>query len=228
MTENQSNSSESEKQSLSDSEVTVNTSRRRLTGAGLGMSAIFTLASRPVLAAQQCTSPSAAASSNLSQHGTPTVCSGRTPGFWKNPQKASEWPSPYSQGTCAKSSTGKGKSDTSEGCSSSPANWSGGTLFHSVFGGSKFKTLSLTQVMALNDSDYQGIRDQDNLGAHIAAALLNAASGFTKGVLDENAVIGMWNEWVDKGHFEPTAGVTWYSAEIVMYLQKTMPNKSEN
>lgn len=228
MTDNQSNSSGSEKQSLSDSEVIVNTSRRRLTGAGLGMSAIFTLASRPVLAAQQCTSPSAAASSNLSQHGTPTVCSGRTPGFWKNPQKASEWPLPYSQGTCANGSNGNGNSGTSQGCSSSPANWSGGTLFHPLFGGSKFKTLSLTQVMALNDNDYSDIKDQDNLGAHIAAALLNAAKGFTKGVLDENAVIGMWNEWAVNSHFEPTAGVKWDSAQIVMYLQSTMPEKSED
>ena len=43
----------------------VNPSRRRLTGAGLGVSAIFTLASQPVLA-NTCLSPSAACSGNLS------------------------------------------------------------------------------------------------------------------------------------------------------------------
>lgn len=202
--------------------VPVDTSRRRLTGAGLGMSAIFTLASRPVLAA--CTSPSAAASVNLSQHGTPTQCSGRTPGYWKNPKKASAWPGPYSQGTCTESKSDKGNG----GCSSSPSNWTGGTLFHSVFGGAKFQQLSLTQVMTLNNNSYQNISDPDNLGAHIAAALLNAASGKTQGVLDESAVIGMWSEWVDKGHFEPSAGVEWKSAKIVMYLQTTMPDKSED
>lgn len=204
-----------------DSDVSVNISRRRLTGAGLGMSAIFTLASRPVLAAQ-CTSPSAAASGNLSQHGTPTQCFGRTPGYWKNPQWASEWPAPYTQGTCS-GGNGNGGNSGAEGCSSSPANWAGGTQFHQVFSGNKFQTLSLTQVMAMNNNSYQGISDPHNLGAHIAAALLNAASGKTQGVLDESAVIGMWNEWVSNGHFEPSAGVTWTSAQIVMYLQTTMP-----
>lgn len=201
--------------------------RRRLTSVGLGVSAIFTLASRPVLAAQ-CTSPSAAASGNLSQHGTPLVCIGRTPGYWKNPKKASEWPTPYSQGTCGGSN---GKGDKSEGCSSSPENWTGGTLFHAVFGGDKFKKLSLTQVMALNNNSYQNISDIDNLGAHIVAALLNAASEKTAGVLSENAVIGMWNDWVNhggypNGYFEPTAGVEWKSAQIVAYLKTTMPEKS--
>lgn len=219
MVDTKPNSSDPSVQSAQpETHVPVDTSRRRLTSVGLGMSAIFTLASRPVLAAQ-CNSPSAAASGNLSQHGTPTECSGRTPGYWKNPVHQTAWPSPYTQGTC--SSQGKG-------CSSSPEKWTGGTLFHAVFGGAKFKTLSLTQVMALNDNDYKGIRDQDNLGAHIAAALLNAASGKTKGVLDEIAVIGMWNEWVNKGHFEPSAGVMWNSAQIVMYLQTTMPEKSED
>lgn len=196
--------------------------RRRLTSAGLGVSAIFTLASRPVLAAQ-CTSPSAAASGNLSQHGTPLVCIGRTPGYWKNPQGRGNgkfWPSEYEQGTC-----------TGGGCSSSPENWTGGTPFHTIFGGSNFKvgdkSLSLNQVMVMNDKDYLGVIDHDNLGAHIVAALLNAASGKTAGVLSENAVIGMWNDWVNhggypKGYYEPTAGVEWHSAQIVAYLKTTM------
>lgn len=202
-------------------DVPANPGRRKLTSAGLGMSAIFTLASRPVLAAQ-CTSPSAAASGNLSQHGDAVVCAGRTPGYWKQPQHSKEWVAPYSQGTCSGGSAGKG----SIGCMESPERWTGGTLFHDVCGGSNFKvnnkSLSMNQVMIMNNNSYAGLSDPDNLGCHIAAAILNAASGKTDGVLSVMGVIGMWNEWVAKGYFEPSAGAKWNSAQIVAYLQTTM------
>src|SRR5512135_1115223 len=58
----------------------VDLSRRKL-GMGLGLSAVFTLASRPVLAGQ-CMTPSSAASGNLSTHGTPPTCTGLTPAQW--------------------------------------------------------------------------------------------------------------------------------------------------
>src|SRR3569833_2619258 len=58
----------------------INHSRRRLAGAALGVSAIFTLASRPVLATDQCMSTSGAVSVNLSQHCTPTGGGGGAPG----------------------------------------------------------------------------------------------------------------------------------------------------
>lgn len=81
MTDNKSNASDSRSQPPSDIDIPVNTSRRRLTGAGLGMSAVFTLASRPVLAAT-CLSASAAASGNMSHHGAAPVCTGKTANFW--------------------------------------------------------------------------------------------------------------------------------------------------
>lgn len=60
----------------------VDTSRRKLAGAALGVSAIFTLASRPVLA-QQCLSPSGFLSGTLvSHHGSPVNCSGKSPAQW--------------------------------------------------------------------------------------------------------------------------------------------------
>lgn len=65
----------------------VDISRRRLTGAGLGVSAIFTLASRPVWA-NQC-SISGMASGNLS---APNVaCNGCTPGYWKVCNHLGSW-----------------------------------------------------------------------------------------------------------------------------------------
>lgn len=200
----------------------INPSRRKLAGAALGVSAIFTLASRPVLAANQCMSPSGAVSGNLSQHGTPITCSGRTPGFWK--MHAPEWPSPYLPGSCS----------TGNACNR-VQHWTGGTLFHPLFSGTQFMadidgnpstpktSLSLMQVMMLsNGSNPWGLTDPDNLGAHIVAALLNAKAELTP-VLSEMDVMGMWNEWVSKGYFEPTAGVKWSSAQIVDYLKTTMP-----
>lgn len=233
MTDKQSNSADSRSESLSDTEVTVNTSRRRLTGAGLGMSAIFTLASRPVLA-KQCTSASGFESGNLSQHGTPPQCTGRTPGYWKNPQWASEWPAPYSQGTCVSNNgnggngngNGNGGDFESGGCSNSPENWAGGTAFHPELYGTKFmannKILTMNQVMVMNDSTYLGITDTHNLGAHIVAALLNAASGKTDGVLTVAQVKNMWQECQQNGYFVPITGVQWTPARVVEYLQSTM------
>jgi hypothetical protein len=61
---------------------TIDSSRRKFAGAGLGVSAIFTLASRPVLA-QVCNTPSGAAGSgNLSQHSTTLACDGKPPTYW--------------------------------------------------------------------------------------------------------------------------------------------------
>lgn len=222
MVDSESNSLESSAQiDAVDAGVTINKSRRRLTGAGVGVSAIFTLASRPVLAIQ-CVAASAAASGNLSQHGTPPQCVGRTPGFWKVAQHRTEWPSPYQQGTASSSVNAFGNG----GSSSSPSNWSGGTAFHPEFYGTKFmannKSLTMNQVMVMNDSSYLGITDKDNLGAHVAAALLNAVSGKTPGVLTVEKVKTMWSECQTKGYFEPIAGVKWSPAQVVAYLKTTM------
>lgn len=102
-----------------------------------------------------------------------------------------------------------------------PDEWSGGTAFNSVFNcsgnGSIYSTYTMMQVIGLN-----GNGDPQQLGAHIVAALLNAKMGWTP-VLTEVQVIGMFNEWNLNGYFEPTAGVEWYAADIVAYLQTTMP-----
>lgn len=66
----------------------VDQSRRRLTGAALGASAVFTLASRPVWASQ-CTI-SGMASGNLSAPHQET-CEGCTPGYWRVCQHLNAW-----------------------------------------------------------------------------------------------------------------------------------------
>ena len=65
----------------------VDQSRRRLTGAALGVSAVFTLASRPVWASQ-C-SISGMASGNLSK--PQETCEGCTPGYWRVCQHLDSW-----------------------------------------------------------------------------------------------------------------------------------------
>ena len=58
----------------------IDHSRRKLSGAALGVTAVFTLASRPVWA-NQCTI-SGMMSGNLSAPQGP-ACQGCTPGYWK-------------------------------------------------------------------------------------------------------------------------------------------------
>ena len=65
----------------------VDPSRRKLTGAALGVSAVFTLASRPVWA-NQC-SISGMASGNLS--APKVTCEGCTPGYWMQCQHLDSW-----------------------------------------------------------------------------------------------------------------------------------------
>ena len=211
----------------------INPSRRKLAGAVLGATAVFTLASRPVWGGQ-CASPSGFTSGNLSQHGPAILCSGRSPGYWKNHPQA--WPAGYLPGLATNpvaSSGGNGFKNQAE-------NWSGGTLFHpkcsSGTGPNKAffanldnnpntpkTSLSMMQVMQMSDGNNPwGLTDNANLGSHIVAALLNAANvpNLTP-VLSVTAVIGMWNEWVSKGYFEPTANVRWDAATIVTYIKST-------
>ncbi len=66
----------------------IDQSRRRLTGAALGVSAVFTLASRPVWASQ-C-SISGMVSGNLSAPKG-AACAGCTPGYWSKCQHLDSW-----------------------------------------------------------------------------------------------------------------------------------------
>ena len=162
----------------------VDQSRRRLTGAALGVSAVFTLASRPVWASQ-C-SISGMASGNLSRHVDET-CEGCTPGYWMQCQHLPSW-----------AATGFSTDD----------------IFNTVFGVSQYinrennRPFTLLEVMGLNgNGNCSPDRDQPNcsakpngkaigntgcdpisanLGFHAVAALLNAAHpsvnyGYTAG-----------------------------------------------
>lgn len=143
----------------------INTSRRRLTGAALGVSAVFTLASRPVWA-NQCTI-SGMASGNLSAPPGPQ-CGGCTPGYWKQPQHLDSW-----------AATGFQPTDK----------------FNTVFGVSQYNKpngtpYTLLEVLKTLNGNGGGVSDpiSTNLGYHAVAALLSSAHpnvnyGYTAGEL---------------------------------------------
>ncbi|TAN75820.1 MAG: hypothetical protein EPN14_08360 [Gallionella sp.] len=195
-------------QNVAEQSKSVDESRRRFTKSGLAVSGVLlTLASRSALGnGFVCKSPSGFLSGNVSAHGTPQTCSGLTPGYWGN--RPNGWPLPYLPGTCHSQ------------CSN-VSGWTGGTIFSNVFNcngnGSIYNTYTMMQVIWLG-----GGGDPYQLGAHIVAALLNARSGRTP-VLTEAQVINIFNEWNQKGYFEPTVNVKWYEADIVYYLKTTMP-----
>ena len=169
----------------------INPSRRKLTGAALGVSAIFTLASRPVLAGQ-CMTPSSAASGNLSTHGTPTPCTGKTPAQWAVISKSS-----YPGGNP------KFKDVFANGIR---ATWDSDDKLDGV----------LTDTTNSTNSGPK----PNPISKEFAAARLNIRGGFVPAsVLTEMQLIGMWYEWVTTGIFTPKAGASWTADQIVTYLR---------
>jgi hypothetical protein len=177
----------------------VDQTRRKL--AGLGASAIFTLASRPVLAGD-CNTPSAAASGNLSTHGTPPQCSGLSPSAWVD-AKAGEDVTFH----VANTNNNKDGSGVFVSNSTVPActvDWGGKTLF---------------QVMDASGTGNSG-KTPNPISAEFAAALLNIrAQKIPSTVLDESRLIMMWYDWSTTGVFEPRAGGSWEARHIVDYLR---------
>lgn len=149
-------------QNAAQQDKSVEESRRRLTKSSLAMSGVLlTIASRPSLGGDVCKTPSGFLSGNLSFHGTPQSCSGRTPGYWGTHY---DWPSPYQAGSPAVKATKKRKAI--------PATQ--GTMFNDLslgFQGGDFANLSMMDVIQLG-----GQGDPYQLGAHCVAALLNARS----------------------------------------------------
>lgn len=181
----------------------VDTSRRKLAGAALGVSAIFTLASRPVLAGQ-CMTPSSAASGNLSTHGTPPTCTGRTPAQWVDSTNSNNEDNGFPGGNVNFHLQTTNPVLNGVFKIGSRADWGNNTL---------------RAVMATTDN--ANVSPSANpISKEFAAALLNIRGGFVPpGVLTEVQLIGMWNEWMDKGFFAPKANTSWKADQIVTYLR---------
>lgn len=186
--------------------------RRLLKGVAAATPVIMTVASRPVLGAQ-CT-PSAWVSGNLSDHGRDAIsCGGRSPGYYKTRPEA--WAGTmFDPGTCARTTRmGTCKVYRPDG-----------TPFHrfsrlrrrGVFPGHYYHNKTLMQVLWL-----RGHEDPYRLGAHIVAALLNAASIPEYG-LSVRDVIRMYGQLARRGYYKPASGGHPMSAqEVVLFIRNT-------
>lgn len=178
-------------------------SRRKLAGAALGVSAILTLASRPVLAGQ-CMTPSSAASGNLSTHGTPPTCTGRTPAQWVSSTNSNNQDNGFPGGNVNFHFQAANPALNGVFKKGARADWGSNTL---------------RQVMATADNA-NASPGANPISKEFAAALLNIRGGFVPvSVLTEVQLIGMWNEWMDSGTFAPKANTSWTADQIVMYLR---------
>lgn len=225
-----------EQNKIVHADAQISHSKRKLAKAGLAASGILlTLASKSVLAGRptgyatggqafQCTSPSGFSSLNVSAPGkNPPSCLGRTPGFWKQwPEEWAHCTPAYDPGVCT-GTNGSGACSTFDPNTGTPfhSNVAGRTYPAGFPGlsGSGFGARSLMGVMVNNDSAL----DPDNVGAHVAATVLNIARGWIPPeVMTMAIILGIWDDYINTGSYNPTAGVTWYGADIVVYLKTTM------
>jgi hypothetical protein len=92
------------------------------------------------------------------------------------------------------------------------------TMYHcptTGLGGHVFSQKTMIEVIDLTRGGL------DSLGRYTVAALLNARSGRTP-MLNETTVRAMWNDLMNRGYYEPTAGIRWGAAEIVAYIKTTI------
>jgi len=176
-------------------------SRRRILRGGLTVApVVMSVASKPVLGSTVCQFASAAAlSAGSNAMAKAQTCNGLRPDQWK--MLAAQWPQPY----CG----------TSAGDPQEQA-----TLYHcpaTGFSGRIFGELTMLEVLDVGEGG-PGLR---GLGRYMVAALLNACCGRTP-VLNETTVRSMWNDMLNVGYYEPTAGVQWQAPEIIAYLNTTM------
>jgi len=139
--------------------------------------------------------------------------------------KASVWPAPHtSTTTFGSTSTTTTATQSSTTTFQDPTATSPfaphPTLYHcptTGFGGRVFGNRSMMNVIDMT----AGGTNIYTLGRYMVAALLNARAGRTP-VLDESGVRNMWNDLINRGYYEPTAGVRWGAQEIVAYIRTTM------
>jgi len=180
--------------------------RRRLLRTGLGAVPVaMTLVSRPVLGTSpQCLAPSGFVSGNASVPAAAT-CAGVTPGYWKQSQHFSSWPSGYYPVAV----TGHAA-----------------TTFCSAFActaGTYPSTTTLLDVLSTAGGP------PDDVGRHVVAALLNTLTGLVPtSVLSVSAIQNIWLQYLNTGsgtvgYYVPYGSVKWYHTDIVNYLLTTMP-----
>jgi hypothetical protein len=188
---------------------TPNHLRRKLfKGLPAGVGVIMAVQAKTALGTAICQSPSAMMSGNTSpRSGGPTSCSGgRSPGFWKVPQKFTYWTgaqyATFKPGVnvnfCSSGMQGLSMSDI----------LNEGTLLASVFSGAP-SVHGLWAVLAFpTHSDFAG---KGQLLRHLSAAYLNSKYPSWSGgkyPITTAQVVDMWVQLSTKGYYSPTAGAT--------------------
>jgi hypothetical protein len=207
--------------------------RRRLTRAGAG--ALLTLGARGALAQVPTSlSPSGYWSSGLnpatSHRGQETAQGGRSPGYWKQDQHswpagmdpqtylfATAFPSAASMAACPAPAKAAPADSTKDN------NGHGHNGHHGNGNNNDSPPAPTSYACALLSDmlEHQDF-DKENLGMHMAATYLNIQAGLIT-FLTIPELRQMWDDVSSaSGVFHPTAGVNWYRADVVKYLQATM------
>lgn len=204
----------------------VDLPRRRL-GMGLGASAVFTLASRPVLAVQ-CMSASSVASGNLSARGTQLNCNGLTPAQWVTLAVGTQPGDPNHPTQNGFPGGNIRFHSEAPFVSGSRADWGGEARLYEVMSGGtspgdqarRGGFLGSPANIPGSVQAFVAPNGANPISMEFAATLLNIRDGrIPDRVLTETGLVGMWNEWMTTGAFAPMAGASWDGDQIVQYLR---------
>lgn len=179
--------------------------RRRLAKAGMGAGVLATLESKSAMASMVCRSPSGSLSNGLAAshyvNGKAPVCSGLSPGYWKQDNHA--WP--VSRDLTFVSVFYAASPGTV--CPVRAASYSNGKYYEP----GSYYCAKLDDM--LNHQDF----DKNNVGMHLVAAYLNILSKKIS-FLEVTDLQTMWSELQTTGHYSPTAGVYWDNSQVANYL----------
>jgi len=195
--------------------------RKLFRGASGGVGVLLAVQAKTALGAGLCQSPSAMMSGNASPRpdGPPPCSGGRSPGFWKVPQKFNYWTSPATHATfsqpisiCSSGMQGLSMTDI----------LTEGTLLSSIFPGS-LSSHGLWAVLAFpTHADFGG---QGQLLRHLTAAYLNSLypSWSSPYPISTAQVQDMWTQLNACSLYNPTVtsgcAVTGMTAsEVIAYI----------
>jgi len=221
-----------------DTNHTVDKSKRSFAKVGVLAPVIMTLASRSALGGQVCAPSGFVSATTTTVSGSnhkEASCGGLSPGAYKTPYDGSgNWVHPYSPGgvSYAIHPEGFGNRSTpiaSEEHKESYKNFESfgnkvtpiGTLMSEGF---SYPNGYLADFTMYDVLWMTGVKDPVQLGAHLVAALLNAASGRYSAAngLTVTDVREMYAQLSISNTYSPASGVTWSATEVVDFLKQTM------
>lgn len=205
-------------------------SRRRLVRGAAGSAGVLLSVHAKTALGGTCQSPSAQISNNASPRpGNTTICSGgRSPGFWKQPQKKANWPAAgaeFPTFNVTVSECAAGQQNLTLTTIVTP-----GTLFSSVFGDNPMVAPGVTRPAGLGIGIWEVLAFPNNfnvgqLARHLSAAWLNAGlfnSSTGQYPVTRLQIIAMWNATKNGGTYCPSSIVScalpWSAGMVIDYI----------